>query len=373
MFIRVTPMCVIAPLRCAAGAAMNHRKVATTPRENIARIAGLAVVVRAGDHQGARHQSDGGRRLLMLLHGDAEQLPLGDQDDERRNDGERALADHQAPERDAGQDDPVRNAAGTSRSPSPGPRRSRSAPTSTEAAPASWDRRGPRPHHHRPRGSVVLIEVGAGCRPRRRRRGCRRTGRLPSWWRAPAASTATTSSIGSSSGPSSTWIDPEKCSAAASMSSADGSSSSPDPSSTAWGTSKSPPWSRRTPRGRTRPRRMRLRAPTTASRSVSMSSSSIASPMSSSIGSSTLVSYQASSSSSSSSIVDEAGETGRHPARRRSRPDRVPTVRTATCSSCGLRRMRPALVGFPIDVADGREELVQVLEQIVAAGLVVCH
>ena len=38
MFIRVTPMCVIAPLRCAAGAAMNHRKVATTPRENIARI-----------------------------------------------------------------------------------------------------------------------------------------------------------------------------------------------------------------------------------------------------------------------------------------------------------------------------------------------
>ena len=38
MFMTVTPICRIAPLRCAAGAAMNHRNVATTPSANIARI-----------------------------------------------------------------------------------------------------------------------------------------------------------------------------------------------------------------------------------------------------------------------------------------------------------------------------------------------
>ncbi len=38
MFITVTPICVIEPLRCAGGAAMNHRNVAITPSANIARI-----------------------------------------------------------------------------------------------------------------------------------------------------------------------------------------------------------------------------------------------------------------------------------------------------------------------------------------------
>ncbi len=92
--------------------------------------------------------------------------------------------------------------------------------------------------------------------------------------------------------------------------------------------------------------------------------------MSSSIGSSTLVSYHASS--SSSSIDDEAGGivvSGSSSITIGS----VSDGRTATCSSCGVSGVAGVFLGFPIDVADGSEELVQVLEQIVAARLVVCH
>ena len=141
---------------------------------------GLAVVVRAGDHERARHQSDRGRRLLVMLHGDAEQLPLRDQHDESGHDARtrpcrssgcparRRRARCRSGTRPARRARPRSGRAG--RDPLPPPPRS---------APASWGRpapRSPRPPsaaRRRPRRGPT------GCRPRPRRRGCRRTGRRP--------------------------------------------------------------------------------------------------------------------------------------------------------------------------------------------------
>ena len=334
MFIRVTPMCVIAPLRCAAGAGDEPQERRDHAQREHREDPGLAVVVRAGDHQGARHQSDGGRRLLMLLHGDAEQLPLRHQDDERRNDGERALADHQAPERDAGQDDPGEERGGHVALPFAGAtpieigahlHRGRLLPAGTAEALG--------PDHHRPRGSVVLIEVrqdvvldvaavdvGEQVVTRRGggllrhdghdlvdglvvrsfvdmdRAGEMLGGRLDVFRRRlVVVARSVVHGLGRVEEPALVRRHPGV-------------------GRVGWtgcgfGADDSCRGRRRCPRPRS------------------------ASPMSSSIGSSTLVSYQASSSSSSSSIVDEAGETvtsGSSAITTGSGSD----GRTATCSSC---------------------------------------
>ena len=124
------------------------------------------------------------------------------------------------------------------------------------------------PDHHRPRRAVVLVEVGQDVVLDLAPVDVGEQVAPPSWWRAPRGTTVTTSSIGSSSGPSSTWIDPEKCSAAASMSSARrDSSSSSDPSSAAWGDRRRARPGPSELSGRSRQRR-RDRRSTTASRSV---------------------------------------------------------------------------------------------------------
>ena len=75
---------------------------------------------------------------------------------------------------------PVRNAAGTSRSPAFGPRRSRSAPTSTEVGSCQLGPPRPsEPDHHGPR-RPSSSRGRTGCRPRPSSAvGCPRTGRRP--------------------------------------------------------------------------------------------------------------------------------------------------------------------------------------------------
>ena len=161
MFITVTPICVIEPLRCAGRRRDEPEERRDHAQREHREDPGFPVVVRAGDHERARHQADRGRRLLVMLHGDAEQLPLCDQHDESGHDGERPLADHQAAQRDAREHDP-------------GEERGRDVALAlVRAAPVEirthLDRRRLLPagatepfgaHDHRPRHAVVLVEVG---------------------------------------------------------------------------------------------------------------------------------------------------------------------------------------------------------------------
>ena len=264
----------------------------------------------------------------------------------------------------------MRNAAGTSRSPSPGPRRSRSAPTSTEVGSCQL---GP------PRPSAPTTTVrGAPSSSSRSDRMSSSTS--PPWISANRSSpvvvagscgtTVTTSSIGSSSGPSSTWIDPEKCSAAASMSSGDGSIVIVRSVVRSLG---------------------RVEEPALVRRSLGVGrvrGGGIGADDRVEVGLDVLVLDRF-----THELVDRLQHAGVVPGvlvvflildRRRDGRDRhiglvgdhdrigfrradrdVLLLRSARCG----RR----LVGFPVDVLDGREELVQVLEQIVASGLVVCH
>ncbi len=66
---------------------------------------GLGVEVGPGQHQGATHQSHGGRWLAMVLHHHPVQLTLRDEGHDGSDDGEDSVTDQERDERDAREND----------------------------------------------------------------------------------------------------------------------------------------------------------------------------------------------------------------------------------------------------------------------------
>ena len=141
----VTPMLRDRSLRCAAGAAMNHRNVAITPEREHREHRGLALVVRAGQHQRARHQAERRRGLVVAASRMApKSSPCATRTTIAATIANAPLPISERAERDAGQHEPGEERGGHVALPRPGPRRSSRRPPRPRSAPASSDRRGPR-------------------------------------------------------------------------------------------------------------------------------------------------------------------------------------------------------------------------------------